>query len=69
MTSKYYHFYEIPKAPKTKARRRNIAPARSAAEARRVRDYYNSMKLPTAVFINQQSTSPDDLPDGERLWR
>lgn len=66
--TKYYHFYEVPKPPKTKARRRNIAPARSAAEARRVRDYYNSMGLPTAVFINQRSTSPDDLPDGERLW-
>lgn len=26
--TKYYHFYEIPKPPKTKARRRNIAPAR-----------------------------------------
>jgi hypothetical protein len=69
MKVRYYHFYTIPTKSSEKARRRNIAPVRSAAESRAVRDYWNMMKLPTAVYINQQPTSPDELPHGERLWR
>jgi len=68
MKNRYYHFYEVPK-PGKQARRRNIDPVRSAKESRSVRDYYNGMKLPTAVFINQQPTSPELLPFGERLWK
>lgn len=68
MTVRYYHFYTIPK-PNQKARRRNVDPVRSARESREVRDWYNKMNLPTAVYINQKPTSPDELPFGERIWK
>jgi len=68
MTARYYHFYTIPK-PNQKTRRRNVDPVKSARESREVRDWYNRMNMPTAVFINQQPTSPDELPFGERLWK
>jgi hypothetical protein len=69
MTVRYYHFYTIPTKPGEKARRRNIEPVKSARESRGVRDYWNRMNLPTAVYINQQPTSPDKLPFGEKLWK
>jgi hypothetical protein len=67
MRQQYYHFYAIPKAGKL-ARRRNIAPVRTARESTTVRDYWNSMGMPTAVYISQSITSPEDLPFGTRLW-
>ena len=69
MTRRYYHFYTIPTKTMPTARRRNIDPVQSAKDAREVRDYYNRMEIPTAVFINQRPEAPDDLPHGERLWR
>jgi len=69
MTRRYYHFYTIPKSNTTKARRRNVDPVKSARESREVRDWYNRMNMPTAVYINQQPTSPDELPFGETLWK
>jgi hypothetical protein len=68
MTVRYYHFYTIP-TKNQKSRRRNVDPVKSASESREVRDWYNRMNMPTAVFINQQPTSPDELPFGERLWK
>lgn len=69
MTRKFfYHFYAIPK-PNELAHRRNIEPVSSAGEARKVRDYWNTMGLPTAVYSSQSKTSPEVLPEGERLWR
>lgn len=52
MTVRYYPFYTIPKSNQ-KVRRRNIAPVKSARESREVRDWYNRMSIPTAVFINR----------------
>ncbi|WBC28328.1 hypothetical protein DPMD02_60 [Desulfofustis phage LS06-2018-MD02] len=69
MTVRYYHFYTIPTKPGEKARRRNVEPVKSARESREVRDYWNRMNLPTAVYINQRPTAPDELPLGERLWK
>ena len=68
MTRRYYHLYTIPTQSNEQARRRNVDPVRSAKESRAAREWWNQQGLPTAVYVNDQPTSPEFLPFGERLW-